>query len=129
VNGRIDAAGEITATATITTSGPEADPTDNVAQVSDFNAEILMPIIDVPNTAIVGPQPVFYGLGQPGAMVTLFLSGTLTVPGLKLGQATVDGYSRWVLTPTSPLTRAGWYWFTATRSECFLPRRPSQPIN
>jgi len=29
-------------------SSPEADPTDNMAQVSDFNAEILMPIIDVP---------------------------------------------------------------------------------
>jgi uncharacterized repeat protein (TIGR01451 family) len=115
VDGRIDSAGEITATATITSSSPEADPTDNIAQVSDFNAEILMPIIDVPNTAIVGPQPVFYGLGQPGATVTLFLSGTLTVPGQTLGQASVDDYSRWVLTPTSPLTRTGWYWFTATQ--------------
>jgi len=115
VNGRINAAGEVTATATITSSSPEADPTDNIAQVSDFNAEILMPIIDVPNTAIVGPQPVFYGLGQPGATVTLFLSGTLMVGGQELGQAIVDDYSRWVLTPTSPLTRTGWYWFTATQ--------------
>lgn len=115
VNGRINAAGEVTATATITSSSPEADPTDNIAQVSDFNAEILMPIIDVPNTAIVGPQPVFYGLGQPGATVTLFLSGTLTVPGQTLGQASVDDYSRWVLTPTLPLNLTGWYWFTATQ--------------
>ena len=115
VNGRINAAGEVTATATITSSSPEADPTDNIAQVSDFNAEILMPIIDVPSSAIVGPQPVFYGLGQPSATVTLFLSGTVTVHGQQLGQAIVDDYSRWVLTPTSPLTRTGWYWFTATQ--------------
>jgi uncharacterized repeat protein (TIGR01451 family) len=115
VNGRINAAGEVTATATITSSSLEADPTDNIAQVSDFNAEILMPIIDVPSTAIVGPQPVFYGLGQPGATVTLFLSGTLTVSGQTLGQAIVDNYSRWVLTPTLPLTQTGWYWFTATQ--------------
>jgi len=115
VSGRINAAGAVTATATITSSSPEADPTDNVAQVGDVNAEILMPIIDVPSTAIVGPQPVFYGLGQPNATVTLFLSGTLAVPGQALGQAIVDGYSRWVLTPTVSLTQPGWYWFTATQ--------------
>jgi hypothetical protein len=115
VNGRISAAGEITATARIISSSPEADPTDNVAQVSDFNAEILMPTIDVPNTAIVGPKPVFYGLGQPGATVKLFLSGTLTVPGRVLGQASVDDYSRWVITPTSAIDSPGWYWFTATQ--------------
>jgi uncharacterized repeat protein (TIGR01451 family) len=113
--GRINAAGEITATASIISSSPEADPTDNISQVSDFNAEILMPIIDVPNTAIVGSQPVFYGLGQPGATVTLFLSGTLTVPGQVIGQTSVDDYSRWVLTPTLPFTFTGWHWFTATQ--------------
>lgn len=115
VYGRINAAGQITLTASITSSSLEADPTDNVAHVSDFNAEILMPIIELPNTAIVEPQPIFFGLGQPNATVTLYLSGTLAVSGRPLGQSVVDDYGRWVITPTSPINTPGWYWFTATQ--------------
>ncbi len=96
-------------------SSLEADPTDNIAQVSDFNAEILMPIIELPNTAIVMPQPVFFGLGQPNATVTLYLSGTVAVSGRTLGQGVVDDYGRWVITPTLPINTPGWYWFTATQ--------------
>ena len=115
VSGRIDAAGQITLTAALTSDSSEADPTDNVAQVSDFNAEILMPIIELPSTAIVGPQPVFYGLGQPNATVTLYLSGTVAAAGRTLGQGVVDNFGRWAIMPTLPITPTGWYWFTATQ--------------
>jgi uncharacterized repeat protein (TIGR01451 family) len=115
VSGIINAAGQITATATLTSTSAEADPTDNVARVSDYNAEILMPIIEAPNTAIVGTLPVFFGLGQPDATVTLYLSGTVAVPGRVLGADVVDGYGRWTITPTSPINQPGWYWFTATQ--------------
>ena len=113
--GRINAAGQITLTASITSASPEADPMDNVAYVGDFNAEILMPIIELPSTAIVEPQPVFFGLGQPNTTVTLYLSGTVAVSGRTLGQGVVDDYGRWVITPTSPINTPGWYWFTATQ--------------
>ena len=115
VSGLISAAGQITATATITSNSAEADPTDNVARVSDFNAEILMPTITGPSTAIVGQQPVFFGLGQVNATVTLYLSGTVAVPGRSLGTDVVDSYGLWVITPTSIISPSGWYWFTATQ--------------
>jgi hypothetical protein len=115
VSGIISAAGQITATAAITSSSAEADPTDNVARVSDFNAEILMPIITAPSTAIVGQRPVFFGLGQVNATVTLYLSGTVAVPGRLLGTDVVDSSGLWVITPTSIISPAGWYWFTATQ--------------
>jgi uncharacterized repeat protein (TIGR01451 family) len=115
VSGIINAAGQITATASLASTSDEADPADNVASVSDYNAEILMPIIEAPNTAIVGTRPVFFGLGQPDATVTLYLSGTVAVPGRMLGSDVVDGYGRWMITPTTPINQPGWYWFTATQ--------------
>jgi uncharacterized repeat protein (TIGR01451 family) len=115
VSGIISAAGQITATATVTSTSAEGDPTDNVARVSDYNAEILMPIIQAPNTALVGTRPVFFGLGQPDATVTLYLSGTAAVQGRVLGTSVVDDYGLWTITPTSSINQPGWYWFTATQ--------------
>ncbi|HTP07426.1 MAG TPA: hypothetical protein VMP08_04200 [Anaerolineae bacterium] len=115
VSSLISVSGQITATVTITSTSAEADPSDNRGLVSDFNAEILMPTITGPSTAIVGQQPVFFGLGQPDATVTLYLSGTIAVPGRLLGSDVVDNYGRWMITPTSSISPAGWYWFTATQ--------------
>jgi len=115
VSGVISAAGPITATASVTSTSAEGDPKDNLASVSDYNAEILMPIIQAPSTALVGTRPVFFGLGQPDATVTLYLSGTVNVPGRVLGTSLVDDSGHWTITPTSPISQTGWYWFTATQ--------------
>lgn len=115
VQGKLSASGRITATATITSTSLEASPLDNVMSIGNDIAQINMPVIGGPSEAMVAQTPAFFGLGSPDATVSLYLSGTESLPGYLVGTDTVTPYGTWVITTAVPITPTGWYWFTATQ--------------
>jgi len=119
VEARLAGAGIITATAMITSPGvTEARYYNNMVEVGDDIVEISQPSIQ-PHLALVGAEPVFFGLGTPQATVSLYLSGTVTVTGRLLGTAVVDDYGTWTFSTTTPIIQPDqpddWYWITATQ--------------
>ncbi len=118
VSAIISGVGRLTATATISSTSvgfQDGDPSDNSAMASTVGVAIHRPTIVGPDGAIVGPQPVFFGLGSAQATVSLYLSGTADLPGRLIGTDVVDADGHWLISATAPISPAGWYWFTATQ--------------
>jgi uncharacterized repeat protein (TIGR01451 family) len=110
----IAAAGQITATVTINSPQADSDPTNNTGQAGDTIVAIRPPFLGSPNGAVMGPRPVFRGLGKPGATVSLYISGTVEMPGQGLGAGLVDDTGSWAITTTTDIP-TGWRWFTLTQ--------------
>ena len=117
IQATIIAQGSLSTTATIEgTSDNTGEKNSRSAFGEDsFVIPILPPRITSPNGSIVGMQPAFRGIGRASAEVSLYLSGTVAVPGQLLGSAIVGMDNIWVITPTSPLPATGWFWVTATQ--------------
>ncbi|MFO7697101.1 MAG: hypothetical protein R6X16_08090 [Anaerolineae bacterium] len=116
VTGVIVTEGPAVASANITTTGTDANPGNDSAEVTDEMVALAMPTILGPSAAIIDDQPAFYGVGTRGATVSLYLAATETEPAVPLGMAVVDGGGKWAMAPTEALPAPGWHWFTATQT-------------
>ena len=124
VNAVVSATGQVTFTASITTSDREANPYDNTAVVGVRLFGLSAPTILGPLFGAVPPRPAFWGRATPGAQVSVYLSATSQVAGKLIGTGAVDIYGEWALTATHPIP-AGTYWFTVTQA---LGGRVSEPV-
>ncbi len=113
ISGRLAAAGTLTATAEIRSASREGNPRDNRAAVSDEIVWLRMPGFVGPDGATVGPRPVLFGVGSPGA--TLTLQSWRGDVATTLGTVEVDEGGLWEYEVPTPLA-AGWYWFTGRQS-------------
>lgn len=118
VRATIRQAGALTATATITGTSdtPQAEPAETEAVEVEPVVPLVRPTIYAPRGAIVHDRPTTRGLGTPGATVSLYLVATATAPGRRLGQAVVGADRSWAISPTIPISIAGWHWVTATQT-------------
>lgn len=110
----IASAGQATAKATAR-SRHDVDPRNDVAEAADELLTMHMPAIVGPSAARVGAQPVVFGLGKPGATVSLYVAGAGDQQERPWGKAIVSEEGRWEITPTARLPQPGWYWFMATQ--------------
>ena len=117
VTAKISGAGALTATASI--SGVSGNGEVDEKETGDTEGVVLLklthPTISAPNRVIVGQQQVFKGTGLANAEVSLYLSGTQSLPGRLLGTALVGLDRVWVITPSQSVAVTGWHWVTATQ--------------
>jgi hypothetical protein len=116
VTGVVGTEGPAVASAGITTTGADANPLNDTAEVTDEMLALAMPTILGPSAALIDDRPAFYGEGTAGATVSLYLAATETEPAVPLGDAVVDGGGKWTLEPKEALPAPGWLWFTATQT-------------
>lgn len=114
ISATIAGAGQATARATVR-SRQDVDPRNDAAEAADELLTMHMPTIVGPSAARVGAQPVVFGLGKPGATVSLYLAGAGDQQERPWGKAIVSEEGRWEITPTAKLPQPGWYWFMAAQ--------------
>jgi plastocyanin len=117
VKAKISSADVLMATATIggNSASVDHDDRDNEDTEHIFVQRLTRPVIANPKHVIVGTAQTFVGTGLANAEVSVYLSGTATLPGHLLG-TTIVGLDRvWVITPSQPITQVGWHWVTATQ--------------
>lgn len=110
--------GLMTATATITgtAEAPDIEPSNNEAVEVEHIVPLSRPTIYTPKTTMVGPRPIFRGLGTPGATLSVYLAASAAGPTQKLGSAVVRADRTWAITPTTTIAVNGWHWVTATQT-------------
>ncbi len=123
INGTIQSTGVATATATIASSTADGYLPDNTATVANTLVALRPPTLGGPLYALISPTPVLFGRGEPGALVSVWVSDTVSVRDL--GTTTVDLSGDWVYTVTEPLRPFDWSWLLVDQE---LDGRLSQPV-